>query len=253
MTRILVDPQIADRTKGRRIVHRIEYHCERIRDGIDASIGGAAAIVHDNAYDACAKSIGHWGESERAGSVGVGVVDRWVGKDRRVAGDCGDCQDLARFAGRTRGNSAEVNRLGAWIFIGNNVTDGIDRRRLVHRVDRDSKRVGDRINATVGSAPIVQHDYINGGGAKFVRDRGKIKAPGGTWAGVGDRRIRNEGRIAGSGNYRQMLAGFIGRSGADPAQVDGLLPCILVDGEIAKRVECRRIIHRIDYHQESVG
>src|SRR5262249_42895787 len=71
--------------------------------------------------------------------------------------------------------------------------------------------------------------------------------------GVGDSRIWNQGRITGSDSYRQVLAGFIGRAGADASQVNGLLADILVDPEIADRVKRGWIIDRIYDDRESVG
>ena len=84
------------------------------------------------------KALAHGARVERAGGVGAGVGDGGIGDERWVGGSGGDGKGLDFVAG-ARGDAQEVDGLSASVFVESQVANRIERGRLVHRIDGDSK------------------------------------------------------------------------------------------------------------------
>src|SRR5439155_161163 len=151
--------------------------------------------------------------------------------ETRIAGRGRYCQSL-NFIGRTTGDSGKVNGLLRSIFIDRNITQNVQGRGLIDRVDRYDEGAGDGVVLCL--AFIDAH--ADGSGTKVINRGREAQAAGCAGATVLDPLIIDETRIAGSGRDDEGL-NFISRTRGNSGKIYDLLRVIFIYGDITQRIQ----------------
>jgi len=222
-----------DRGRG---IHLRDRHLERARRRIDATVGRATIVAYRHGDRRRAERAGDGHERQCACRGGAGVSHYRIGEQGLIAGCGGDRQVLG--LARPGSDTCQVDDRGRRRVFEHRgrVRDGIDRRRLVGRVDADVEGACRRIDAAVGGASVVMDRDGDGGHAGRSGDGTVGQSARRIGTGVADARVRDQGCVAAAGTDGEVLR--FARPGADAGEVDRLL------GRVGK--DRRRVGNRVD-------
>ena len=206
------------------------------RKGLGDDVVARAAVIDGDGDDGRASGIGHRREGQGAIGVGTGIIDRRIRNQIGIAGGRGD-GELLIFVGGTGSDAGQIHRLQAGVFVDGQVVDGIQRRRLIHRIDRHRESPGDDV---VARGPVIDSDGDDGG-AVGIGHRREGQGAVGVGAGIIDGRIGNQIGIAGRRSDSEHLI-FVGGTGRDAVQIHRLQAGIFVDGQVVDGVQRRGLI-----------
>src|SRR5262249_17240987 len=147
-----------------------------------------------------------------------GVLDSRIWDKSGIARNGRDRERLNLVAG-SRSDAGQVHGLWPVVLVDTAIRKRIEGWRLVHWIDRDDEGAADCV---IGGLTILERA---GNGSVTEGEKGRRKAEGGgvIRAGVIDRGIGEQRRVAGNRRYGECL-GFVGCARGYASQIDALRP-----------------------------